>query len=808
MSKPINWNEITRPLDLNLMRIPSNYIHGWTSFEHQDTGLLFHAEMASGELVEVRLDVIKPDVIRVRAAPGSIHEQKSELLVSDFWPPPDFFIKEEEGLVTLSTSRIRVEIQRTLWQIRVYDLDGEGEPFFSERIDNRAYGPNFEVLPIGFDRDEDGALHARESVAVSPGEAFYGFGERFTTLDRWDQEIVSWAADSGCVTSHRAYKNVPFFMSTAGYGMFVHTSFPTVFKMGTESSVTYSVHSADSQLDYFLIYGPAFKHILRRYSELTGFSPVPPKWSFGFWISRCMYQSRAEVEEVIRGLRERGFPCDVLSLDPAWMGDPPWTTLEWDREQFPDPDGMIHWMQDQGVRLCLWITPYIPEGTRLYEEGFGKGYFLRTGDGSLSPALEAFARGKLGVVDFTEPGQTSWFLEKLEALLDQGAAVFKTDFGEQAPVDAVYSDGKTGLEMHNLYPLLYNEAVFGLTQKKFGRGLVWGRSAYAGSQRCPVQWGGDSYASLPEMSGQMRGLLGYGMSGVPFCSHDIGGFDYSPHAFDRIRASRLDEEMLISANLESYPRDPVVYIRWLQFGVFSSHVRGHGKGPQEPWEYGAEAEAIARKYLELRYQLLPYIYSTAVQSSETGLPVVRPLVLEFQDDPTTFHVEMQYMFGDNMLVAPVTNPAGTHRVYLPEGEWVDFWTKEVLQGRRWLDLQVPLEILPLWVRRGAIIPLGPAMDFVDQKPLSPLSLLLFHPHSKQEITIHEEDSPDISVNYRMEGGCLEVGFDQAPGEVEILLYGTGYRQAKLNGVEIAINCIDGGQQLIVDGRTGGIVVFG
>lgn len=807
MRKPVDWKEIADKLDLSLMRLPSNYLNEWTSFEQHAAGLLFQAEMADGQAVEVRLDVIRPDVIRVRAAPGTIRETASDMLVSDSWTPPEFSVEEGEELVSITTDRVRVEIQRSMWQIRMYDPEGGEAPFFSERIDNRSYGPNFEVLPVGFDKDEDGAFHARESAAVSPGEAFYGFGERFTTLDRWDQEVVLWAADSGCVTSHRAYKNVPFFMSTAGYGMFVHTSFPTVFRMGTESSVSYSVHTADSQLDYFLIYGPSFKHILRRYSELTGFSPVPPKWSFGFWISRCMYQTRREVEDVIKGLRSRGFPCDVLSLDPGWMGDPPWTTLEWDRERFPDPDGMIRCMQEEGVRLCLWITPYIPEGTRLYEEGFGKGYFLRDVDGSLSPALEAFSRGRLGVVDFTDPAQTSWFLEKLEALLDQGAAVFKTDFGEQAPVEAVYSDGRTGLEMHNLYPLLYNEAVFDLTERKFGRGLVWGRSGYAGSQRCPVQWGGDSYASMAEMVGQVRGLLGYGLSGVPFCSHDVGGFDFPPHAFDSIRASNLDEEVLMGANLESYPRDPVLYVRWLQFGVFSSHLRAHGKGPQEPWEYGEEAEAIAHKYLDLRYRLLPYIYSTAVESTRTGLPVVRPMVLEFQDDPNTHHLEMQYMFGDSFLVAPITNPEGTHHVYIPEGEWNDFWTKESVEGGQWVDIKAPLDTLPLWVRKGAVIPMGPPMIHVDEKPMSPLCLHIHSPESKGGITIHDEDSKDIKVRYEDVDGSLAVTFDPAPGDVEVVLYGSGFGRVEFKGVALEMTDEGAGQAVRVDGREGGTITF-
>ena len=283
-----------------------------------------------------------------------------------------FEIEETEEAVVLTTARLRVVFSRFPWQVRAY-ANGAEFPFFAERIDDRAYGPAYEVPPLSIQSLENGRRVCHEAVAVQPGEAFYGFGEQFNALDKWGREIVSWAIDCGNVTSTRSYKNVPFFMSSAGYGLFIHSSAPIVYRIGSESAVTYSFDVLDDELDYFLIYGPRFKHILARYTALTGRAPLPPKWSFGFWISRCGYKTRAEVEAVIEEMRTRGFPCDVISLDPWWMGEAPWCSYEWDTEQFPDPQEMMAELREQGVRTCLWITPYATPGTRAYEEGLAQG---------------------------------------------------------------------------------------------------------------------------------------------------------------------------------------------------------------------------------------------------------------------------------------------------------------------------------------------------------------------------------------------------------------------------------------------------
>lgn len=762
MKRNPNWDDFVQALDYTTTHTKTHSLLNWTTWQKTNTGIQFECKTALGETATVKIDAIFGDTIRFRMNPTEIRESTSDMLVTSEMASIPFEVEELDGQINLLTSDLRVEILQFPWGIRVYDRTAEADatPFFSQQNEDRAYGPGFEVFPVGFDKDDKGRSVVRESVDVTPGEAFYGFGERFSNLNRWGQELNFWAVDSGNVTSGRAYKNIPFFMSTAGYGLFVHTSFPMVFRMGSESNASYSFHILDNQLDYFIIRGPSFKNVLKTYTKLTGSAPVPPKWSFGFWISRCMYMSREQVEGVVNGMRKYGFPCDVLSIDPYWMGEAPWSTYEFDEKAFPQPKEMIQNLRDQNVRTCLWVTPYVPKGLPIYSEAHKKGYLVVDADGEPARVLEAFAGDDLACVDVTNPAACTWFQNKLLKLLDIGIATFKTDFAEQSPIDAIYHDGRTGTEMHNIYPMLYNKVAFELTQEYFGTGLVWGRAGYTGSQRYPVQWGGDSYASFPQMTGQLRGLLGYGISGVPFCSHDVGGFDYQPQAFD------------YDSPLDEYPRDPELYIRWLQFGVFSSHLRAHGKQPREPWEYGDEATKIAMKYLKLRYRLLPYIYSEAVRSTQTSLPMAKPLILEYQDDPNTENIDLEYLFGSSFLVAPLLTRSTRRRVYLPAGEWVDFWTKERLAGGRWIEVDAPLDTLPLWVKAGDIIPLGPEMDYVNQVPLDPLTLEIYGPSQSGELTIHDEDQPEIEIQYSLDGTTLNLEIENPPARVEIRWFGT------------------------------------
>jgi alpha-D-xyloside xylohydrolase len=343
MIRLVEWQSFVRALDFTQLYYPLPFIRKYQNFFTLPNGVEFEcltAKWGKEKPVHLRVEVIFPDVLRLRMRQGCIMERPSDILVQDHWEAPLFHLQESESFLRLYTKRLIVDFPREPWQMKVYDRAESKQPFFEQQIADRCYGPAYEVPPIGFN-EQNGLLNVVESIAVSPGEALYGFGEKFTSLNKWGQEFVSWAVDCGNVSSYRSYKNVPFWMSSRGYGVFVHTTCPIVFRIGSESALSYTFHVLADELDYFLIYGPKFKDILRRYADLTGHAPVPPKWSFGFWLSRCGYKSQREVEGIAAELRERGFPCDVISLDPWWMGEGPWTTFEWDKFNFPDPEGMI-----------------------------------------------------------------------------------------------------------------------------------------------------------------------------------------------------------------------------------------------------------------------------------------------------------------------------------------------------------------------------------------------------------------------------------------------------------------------------------
>jgi len=796
MNRPIDWGSFVGPLDVFKLYLSPHCVRKWSSYKRIPNGIEFRCELDEwpdelmkhrDEGVIIRVEFVQDEVIRFRQGLIALPDHFTEMLIKEDWSPVENWVEEMDDRIVLESRKLRVEIQRYPWQMRVYP-SAEQQPFFRQRVDDRAYGPAYEAAPIGFDISDDGRITVRETVEVTPGESFYGLGEHFTPINKWGQEIKFWAVDSGNVSSFRAYKNIPFFMSSEGYGIFINSSYPMVFRMGTESAISYSFHVMEEQLDYFIIHGPEYKDILKNYCDLTGFAPVPPKWSFGFWISRCGYKNRGEVEDVVSDMRQHGFPCDVISIDPWWMGDGSWTTFEWDKKQFPDPPNMIKKLREKGVRTCLWIHPYLPVSSSTFQEADKKGFLVKKPGGTeYARVMESFSGNDIAAIDFTNPDAVAWFQSRLQKLVDDGVSTFKTDFGEQAPIEAVYHNGRTGLEMHNLYPLLYNRAAFELTRRNYGRGLVWGRSAYAGSQCYPVQWGGDSYASFDQMASQLRGLLSYSMSGVPFCSHDIGGFDYPPAAFDHQKT----DFSTASIHIEDYSKDPELYIRWMQFGVFSSHTRAHGKQPREPWTYGKAAEEITKKFLKLRYRLLPYIYSEAVECTKSGLPMVRPLLLEYPADMNTRNLDLEYMFGSKLLVAPVVTRKNQRKVYLPEGKWIDFWTKALCEGGRWIDVDVPLEKIPLWIKEGTILPYGPEMDWVGQKPLDPLTIEFFYPADQGEYVIHDEDMPDIPVRYSRNADKIDIFVGKATGIVEIKCYGVDMVGARLNGSDIPVEDVNG-----------------
>jgi alpha-D-xyloside xylohydrolase len=674
--------------------------------QHISSGIRLSVSSSSGENLVLDIRFQAPEVMRVRLyRPGEEPPLASPMLVEEKRGTTAVAVTAGAGEITLKTASLEVRIVREPFHYVI--LDSSGRKMFAQQVADLSF-LDYVAFPMGYSQDSDGRVAFHESFELEPDEHLFGLGEQYGRLDKQGQRVIGWSREAmGVNTTNLTYHNIPFFLSSRGYGIFVHHTSKIIYELGFPSSISGSFRVDDPYLDYFFIYGPSPKQILARYADLTGHAPLPPLWSFGLWMSRCVYRSRQQIEEVISKMRELGIPMDVVNIDPTWLAhmkghQRPACDFEWDDEAFPEPEEFVRWLAERGVKLCLWENPYVFNDTEMYREGAAKGYFARVPDGEPAPSMENPPQVENVVLDFTNPEAVRWWQEKHLRYLRMGVAAFKTDFGEGAPVDALYADGRDGTKVHNVFPLLYNRAVFETVRKERGEGIVWARSGYAGSQRYPVHWLGDTQCTFGGMAGALRGGLSLSMSGIPFWSHDIGGF-FNPGRFRD-------------------PPDRDLYIRWAQWGLLSSHSRFHGLHPREPWHYGDEALRVVREFARLRYRLLPYLWACAAEASRDLTPVVRPMYLEFPDDPITPALQAQYMLGPSLLVAPVLNEEGRCRVYLPEGRWYDFWSNAIFDGPKHLDLSVPIDRVPIFVRQDSVLPFAPDQDFVDQKPWNPLTL--------------------------------------------------------------------------------------
>lgn len=656
----------------------------WTAVTREREGVWFECVTNSGRQVSVVITPVSPVVFRIQMGMrGGQFFQSSPMLVRVGNRPVRFSMKKRAQGVWIETPRVRLWVQQNPWQLQLYR---GGQAIWQEQVEDVDLFGNPIVPAMGFIMDKKGKEVERvfESFALSSEEHLYGLGERYMQLDQRGQKSVSWNVDTlGLTTTDASYKNIPFFMSSRGYGVFIHASPKIVYELGSYSSLTASFCVHAPWLDYFLIAGANYKELLFHYTALTGRPGVPPPWSFGLWMSRCKYKSIQEVKRVVQGLRRCRIPCDVIHLDPLWLKHHrQWKSdgcdFEWNEQAFGPLERTIAWLKKRGMRLCLWENPYVPRGTAMYREGKVGGFFPRDPTGRICHLDDPVVRTPMAPVDFSNPKAVEWFQDKHRPLLRAGVSIFKTDYGEAIPKRAIFANGMRGDEMHNLYPLLYNQAVFDVIRSETGAGIVWGRSGYAGSQRYPVVWSGDSRSTWEAMVCTLRSGLSLALSGVAFWSHDIGGF----------WGKRPSEAL---------------YIRWAQFGLLSSHARFHGTSAREPWVFGRRAVSIVRRFARLRYSLLPYLYSYAHVAHQTGIPLMRPMILEFPDDPQCAHLDTQYMLGGEILVAPIFSPDGRRTVYLPQGHWHDFWTNKEYQGPMVLGCRAPLARIPLFIREDAII---------------------------------------------------------------------------------------------------------
>lgn len=529
---------------------------------------------------------------------------------------------------------------------------------------------------------DSGKHYMREQLSLGIDEQIYGLGERFTPFIKNGQTVDIWNEDGG-TGSEQAYKNIPFYLSSNGYGIFVNHPEKVSFEVASENVSRAQFSVAGESLEYILIYGPTPKEILEKYTNLTGKPALPPAWSFGLWLSTSFTTDYSEqtVMSFIDGMLEREIPLEVFHFDCFWMKAFEWCNFKWDEKLFPDPEGMLRRIHDKGIKVCVWINPYIGQKSPLYEEGKNKGYFLKRADGNVWQ-WDLWQAGQ-GIVDFTNPDAVKWYQGHLSDLLDMGVDSFKTDFGERIPTDAIYFDGSDPEKAHNYYSYLYNKVVFSLLEEKRGKNeaVLFARSGTVGSQKFPVHWGGDNLSEYVSMAETLRGGLSFLLSGFGFWSHDIGGFEESA-----------------SADL---------YKRWTQFGLLSTHSRYHGNIEYRvPWLYDEEAVAVTRKFTKLKVQLMPYLYSQAVSTAATGVPMMRPIFMEYAADKNTYFIDKQYFLGDSLLVAPVFTETGQVDYYLPEGKWTQLLNgeyKKVAKNGQWQTEMHDYLSLPVWVKENTIL---------------------------------------------------------------------------------------------------------
>ncbi|WP_329090288.1 TIM-barrel domain-containing protein [Streptosporangium sp. NBC_01469] len=719
-------------------------------------GVILKAVTSAEETLLVQVGVAGEGVIRVRLGQDADARTRSAAAIS-LVTPGEFAgarVESRDGTILLDAGSLRAEITLAPWHLRF--TDASGAPLLEQDRGHTDISGRLRTLPFGRSSSGGAVAGYHESFAAPADEAFAGFGESFTRLDKRGQRPVMWNYDAFGAESQRAYKNVPFYLSSRGYGVLVDSGTPVEFDVCQSTHSCVQIVVPDDLIDYYVIAGPSPSEVLDRYDLLTCRPLLPPKWAFGTWISSGFFvDSQERVTARARRIRERGIPCDVLHLDTYWQTDGHWSDLRWDAERFPDPGGMLAELDAMGFKVCLWMNPYVSHLSPAFPDAAESGYFLKKPDGEVYVAdCWHGSYPACGIVDFTDPAAVEWFKGLLRPLLEQGVQVFKTDFAEGVPHDAVAANGMSGTDLHNVYTLLFNDAVSEVTREVAGHGMVWARSSFLGGQRHSAQWSGDTYTSYAAMSSTLRGGLAHGLSGVPFWSHDAGGFTGRP----------ADD----------------LYVRWTQFGALSPLLRLHGTTSREPWEFpGVEAEAV--EALRLRYRLMPYVYTAAVEAARTGAPMMRALCVDYPDDPVAWQADLEYLLGRDLLVAPMTSPEQVRRVYLPAGEWVDHWTGEILPGGRYVTVAPLLDRVPLFVRRGAIVPvLTEPGGTIGDGPFGEITLVAYGAGSgtgERRAVISDLDGDTVitavpegeGLRVTVSGGARIAGVEQVGSGVPIVI---------------------------------------
>ena len=677
--------------------------------------------------LRLQLSFISPRTVRVTmlTTPIEPHDNDADDPMLCGVPPTDresWQTTETDQAITYSSAYGTIEIRKYPWRIVLRNAEGK------LLTQTRAIGDNdstqVKLLPFNFiKRGSDNSRSINPVFSLSPGERIYGCGESFTQLNKVGQKVQLFVTDPQGPETPGQYKPIPFYFSNRGYGIFMHTSAPVTCDFGKSYIGAQSLFMGDERMDFFIFFGePA--DILDQYTDITGKSPMLPLWTFGTWMSRISYFSQEEGLDIAANLRKHRIPADVIHFDTGWFGVDWQCDYQFAADRFADPVGMLKQMREEGFHVCLWQLPYFTPKNRFFNELIEGGMAVRNAAGS-SPYEDA-------VLDLSNPKTVAWYQDKIAGLIHQGVSVIKCDFGEAAPLNGFYYSGRGGLYEHNLYPVRYNRALWEAVRDNSGsqyddgkgQGVIWARSAWAGSQRYPLHWGGDAATTNIGMLGDLRGGLSLGLSGFSFWSHDIGGF-----------VTETPEEL---------------YRRWLPFGFLSSHSRAHGAPPTEPWLISEGLTDAFRQSAEMKYRLMPYVYAQAKDCSERGLPMVRALFVEFPHDAGAWLVEDEYMFGSSMLVAPLLESGTSRTVYLPQGRWIDYQSGAVYEGG-YRDIEVGDIPCVILVRDGSLIPHAPlaqhtgeidwdSIEYRAYRSMPGLSChgIIYRPGDKEIIAVSEQ----------------------------------------------------------------------
>ena len=713
---------------------------------------LFFRSGAAGKLA---VTPIRPGILRIQIGrTGASFPETSPMLEPFPEEAPAGEFQEANHLYTFTVDHYRLELDPFPFLLRVVDPTGKVifESEWEKIVDMYTAPP----LGLRHERGENvGSGAAFLSWRMRNGERFFGLGEKFTRFEKTGTRATIWEADTcGSNTTDLSYKAVPVIFSTAGWALLLHSANRSHWEIGSFSYATGALLVEDDRLDLFLMVAPTLKEQVQLYTALTGRPQLLPRWAFGVWMSRAPYRNRTQMQAVAERLRSEEIPCDVFNIDPTWMEHSYYNetgvevcNFNWNKRDWGAPGALFQDFAERGYSICLWINPYFSEDSPAYAEAQERGYLVRAPNGQPSRLEFGLAAG---ILDFTNPAAKAWWQAKLVDLLKKGAAAFKVDFGDRVPEDAAFSNGLTGREMHNLYVHLYAQAVYEAVESVHGQGIIWRRPGYIGSQRYPGSWAGDTQVTWEGMAGALRGGLSAAFSGEAFWGHDIGGFV----------GEKPSEEL---------------YLRWVQFGMLSPLARFHGTTPREPWHFGERAVEITRAYARLRYSLLPYLLACAAESAASGLPVLRPLVLEYPCEPHIDSIDDQYLLGPDLLVAPVMQPGLNSRVvYFPEGQW---WPVNAtlersgspINGPGFQHVEAPLERLPLFVRTGAVLPRyqQPPQHLKGPAPKEWL-LDLYPGDGQRRLNIQEPDYP-VTIDYHCQGGTGRLIVAPAPIRLTVRL---------------------------------------